>query len=167
MLYKIKNLLLFLIIEVVIYLTLDFLWDECRHSETSSQNRCINHRRRHGISFRQRLCFVDRQAKIIFKIKFQLDLADKLTFISFEFLSNVANGRSGSFSSLFVSSCIGAECFSKAFANPLNFFSSTCSNASVSIFSIFSQKPRQTAAAFNTFRFRAMLCTFLTQILSI
>lgn len=157
----------------------------CRRNGTSIRSQCTNHRRPHGRFFQPRLCSADRRAKKtkqeiihrphlvcdfefinILELETFKDLPHQLTLTSFEFLRSVANGRSGSLSSLLTSSC-GAACFSNAFANPLNFFSSACSCGSDSIFSIFSQNPRLAALAFTTLQRSDKFWTFLAQIRNI
>lgn len=151
-------------------LTLDFSLAECTRSGTSSRNRCINRRRQYGKSFRRQPCSADHRAKItrnsLNKTSSRIS-TNQLTLISFEFLSSVANGKSGCSSFCWVSSTTGAECFSNAFAKPLSFFSSACSAGSFSFFSIFSQNPRLTTAVFTEDARRAKPWMLFAQIRSI
>lgn len=80
------------------------------------------------------------ELKVVRDVVDFLEKIAELTSINFEYLRRVANGKSGCFSSACTS--FGCECFSNAFANPLNLESPS---GACSGFSTLSQNPRVTA----------------------
>lgn len=140
----------------------------CIHNGTSSRSQCISRHQQCERSCLRRSCSLDHRAEWTQQNYYFTDFDDEviqLTSMSLEFLSKVAKGKSGFFSSLFVMNCC-VEWLSKAFANPLNFLS-TAGSSSFSFFSILSQKALLTTLAFSALRWSVSPWILFAQLRSI